>query len=165
MKKYEECKDMRIDLECIGGNRYFTIENLVNEIVRNRRKRLWRVILAIGEGEISKNFIFDAISFKAITDHYFEVFDYISKNYEGTIEYEVIAGSDWKWHCKTTITWKPNLLLAYGMCEYHTEIVANENVEENRIHLMTGTLMEIRVIRNDVSLITCDEAFKRFKCK
>lgn len=158
--KFEDCKEMIIDLSTLGG-RELTIEELVSEVVSNRRRRFIHNLFSLNTGESNSLATFDAIGFKAATNDFTEHFHLNSENYEGTIWYEVVAGSDWKWRCKTVVEWHSALPLAFGVLSYHTDMVANENVKENRIHAMNGTLLKLKVITNNLKPLSKEEVLER----
>lgn len=159
MRKFEDCKDMTFDLSSIGGNHPYTLNELVREIVSHRRNGFIHNLLALEEGESNGSKVFDAIAFLAATDEFY--LDGCSINYEGEIIYDVIAGGDWVWHCKTTIIWASALPIAGGSYKYHTEIVPNENVKNHRINAMTGTSMTVKVIKKKLKSFTFQEALQR----
>lgn len=157
-RKYEDCKDMIVTLESVGGNGWFTIENLVDEIISNRRKKFFEIIKSVEEGKTRNDFLFDGISFIGATKKFIsQGFDLNGEYHEGDIEYEIVAGEDWKWHCKTTITWEPNPPFAYGWFVHDTKVTANENVKKDRIYAMSRTSMSVHVIKNNLTLVTCDD--------
>ena len=159
--KYEDCKNMVFDLSSIGGNRPYTLDDLVREVVCCRSSRFFKGLFDAVKSEngFVGNMTFDAIGFLAATKDFDS---YLSdEGYEGELLYDVIAGSDWVWHCKTTITWRSALPIAGGFLYYHTDLVPGENVNPNSIAAMTGTSMEIKIIKNDLKPITFMDALKR----
>ena len=157
--KYEDNKNLLIDLESIGGNRLFKLSEIVDELIYHRREGFIRQLLTMKDGQECNNRSFDAIGFIAATSDYSN--DSYDINYEGNIIYDVIVGNDWVWHCKTTITWKNIIPLAGGGLDYHTDVIPNENVKSHRISAMTGTQMKIRVIKNNLKTLTFEETVLR----
>ena len=158
--KFEDCKDMILDLSSVGGNRPYTLGELVNEIVCNRRNHFINFLFAMANNkECYGGCCFDAIGFIAATED-FETHVGMS-SFEGELLYDVIAGGDWVWHCKTTITWRSALPIAGGFLNYHTDVVPGEKVNPHRIAAMTGTAMEIKIVKNDLQSLTFIDAIKR----
>lgn len=158
--KFEDCKDMMLDLSSVGGNRPYTLGDLVNELVCNRRNHFINLLFAKANGKESiGGYCFDAIGFIAATKD----FDthVATSDFEGELLYDVIAGGDWVWHCKTTITWRSALPIAGGFLDYHTDVVPGENVNPHHIAAMTGTAMEIQIVKNDLKPLTFIDAIKR----
>lgn len=163
--KYPECKNVIIDLEELGANRNITIEDLVSEVIRNRRKTFFDALINLKNREICDDYCFDAITFKSAIADFYEFFDEnrCSKNYEGTMEYDIIAdmsSTNCTWHCRTTITWRSALPLALGILDYHTEILSTAGVEDY-INSMNGTSMRMVMTENSMNLITSIEALQR----
>ncbi len=162
MNKFEEMKELRVDLASIGG-REVTIEDMVREIRVSRRERFFNLLLSIEEGEEGPSTCFDAIGFLAATENFGYSFMPNETNYEGTIHYEVTVGNDCVWKCKTEISWKAIIPTAFGHMSYKTEVVPNENVKANRINALNGTLQSIRVIKKDLKILDRMEAYERSK--
>ena len=159
--KYEDCNTMVLDLSSIGGNHPYTLEELVHEVVCHRRNRFINTLFnkASDKKDSFGGMCFDSIGFIAATKD----FDtHVATNdFEGELIYDVIAGGDWVWHCKTTITWRSALPIAGGFLCYHTDVIPGENVKTNCIAAMTGTSMEIKIVKNNLNPITFMEALKR----
>lgn len=160
--KYEDCKNMMIDLGSLGGNRLYTLEEIVKEIVCNRRERFFDQLFYAKKKLPKMVFCreaFDAIGFCAATqDFYVHLTD---SGYEGEILYDVIAGGDWVWHCKTQITWESALPVVGGYLMYHTEVVPGEKVKTDRVNAMTGTSFSLQVLKDNLKPITFMEAVER----
>lgn len=162
--KFEDCKDMSLDLSCVGGKRPYTLEELVNELVCNRRNSFISALFNKANNQKSiGGYLFDAIGFIAATKD-FET-HVATSNFEGELLYNVIAGSDWMWHCKTTITWTSAMPIVGGFLKYHTDVVPGENVNPNRIAAMTGTAMEIQILKNDLQPLSFWDAVERDRIK
>ena len=159
MRTFEDCKNLTFDLTSIGGNRPYTLGDLVNEIVVHRRDNFIRNLFAMTDGQTDGSRTFDAISFIAATSDFEEYASDV--NYEGEILYDVIAGGDWVWHCKTTVTWNSARPIVGGRYQYHTDFVPNETVKKNRVNAMTGTSMRINVIKNSLKSFSYKEAAQR----
>lgn len=159
MRRFEDCKNMTFDLSSIGGNHPYTLDELINEVVRHRRSGFIRNLFALTDGQTDGSKVFDAIAFIAATSDFDT--NGSDTNYEGEIIYDVTAGGDWVWHCKTKVTWNSALPVAGGYCQYHTDVVPNENVNPYRVNAMTGTGMTITVIKNSLKSFTFKEALQR----
>lgn len=163
MLKLKENSQELIDLSTIGGNHLFTLEELVEELVYNRKLRLLKHILKLQNGESNGSLLFDAIAFKAATDDFQQYLNNDSDYpyFEGSAEYIITAGNDCVWKCKTTIKWGVAECLAFGALGYHTDILETKGV--NNINAMTGTLMRIQMINNSLSPLTPLEAYERVR--
>lgn len=158
--KYEDCKDMLLDLSSIGGNRPYRLEELVGEIICHRRTNFWMNVFSVMEESSSPHsYVFDAIGFMAATKDFYEYLHH--DGLEGEVVYDVIAGDNWVWHCKTQITWESARPIAGGILKYHTDVVPNENVNPHRVNALTGTYMQIKVLKNGLKRITFKDALKR----
>lgn len=159
-------KDLEIcvDLEQFGGNRLYTVEELVTEVIENRRMNFLKNLLPMKVGEVSNRYVFDAIAFNAVIDDFgvsFTACESANANYEGTIEYAVTAGEDWTYRLKTTITWRDGLPEAFGWLCFHTDVISTSEQVKKRNNAMTGTSMEIKVINNETKIIPKIEALNR----
>lgn len=159
-------KDLEIcvDLEQFGGNRLYTVEELVTEVIENRRMSFLKNLLPMKTGELSHRYVFDAIAFNAVIDDFgvsFTECECANANYEGTIEYAVTAGEDWTYRLKTTITWRDGLPEAFGWLCFHTDVISTSEHVKKRNSGMTGTSMEIKVINNETKVINRLEALNR----
>lgn len=159
MKKFEDARNMELDLSSIGGNRPYTLDEILDELLYYKRDAFIRRLFALKDGQSDCSRCFNAIEFKATTSDF--VFNHRDINYEGEIIYDITAGNDWVWHCKTTVTWRSSLPVAGGCYNFHTDIVPNQNVKPHNIQAMTGTLMSISVIKNNLRIVTSEEAFQR----
>lgn len=158
--KYEDCKDMLLDLSSIGGNRPYRLEDLVNEIISHRRTNFWKTVFSVREESCRPySDIFDAMGFQAATKDFYEHLHH--EGFEGEVVYDVIAGGDWVWHCKTQITWESTLPAVGGILKYHTDVVPNEKVNPYHVNAMTGTYMQIKVLKNGLKPITYEDTFAR----
>lgn len=65
-------KDLEIcvDLEQFGGNRLYMVEELVTEVIENRRMSFLNNLLPMKAGELSNRYVFDAIAFNAVIDDF-----------------------------------------------------------------------------------------------
>ena len=165
--KFEEMKKQQIELYSVGGQ-IVTVGDLVQEIRLHRRDNFFNRLFSVEEGKSKSSFVFDAIGFLAAMEDFNYYFNLDDVNYEGFITYDVIAGSDWVWHCKTTITWVDCYPVAFGSIAFHTTAVANENVNMDRIYAMNGTGLELRVIKKDLKVISPEDALeksRRNNCK
>lgn len=159
MRNFEDFKNMEFDLSSIGGNHPYTLHEIIKEFVHYKRNNFIQMIFSLNDNQKDCSKLFDAISFiAAISD--FGIYG-CDTNYEGEIIYDVIAGSDWVWHCKTTVTWNSILPYTGGYYNYHTEVVPNENVNPSDIRALTGTRMEIIVFKNNLKKFTLKEAIQR----
>lgn len=143
--------------------RYYSVEDLIAHMVCNKREDFWNILTTTSEGSVNSYHTFDSIGFKAFTADFNTPFILDQANYEGTIMYDVTAGHDWIWHCKTELTWKSSLPEAFGRIHYHTTIVENENIKNYRIQAMTGTSMEVRIVKNNLKFIPVNVALERSK--
>ena len=157
---FEETKKQKIDLSPIGGQ-LVSIGDMIEEIREHRRNDFLRHLFSLNEGDKSGSKTFDSIGFLAAIENFEHYFDTEGVNYDGTIIYDVIAGNDWVWHCKTTITWKDAYPMVYGVIEYVTTVVENEKVIPDYINTMSGTLLEINVIQKNLKVITPPDAIER----
>ena len=158
--KFEEMKEMSLDLSSLGGNRPYTLEEVVSEVVCGRRNCFFNQLFAKANNQKAfGGYRFDAIGFIAATkDFCTHVFE---SGFEGEVVYDVIAGVDWVWHCKTTITWMSSYPIVGGDLMYHTDVVPGENVDSHRIAAMTGTDMKIQIVKNNLKSFTYMDAIKR----
>ena len=162
--KLNECKEMRIDLSELGANRDMMLQDLVEEVVRNRRERFFENIVSLETGESSNDSCFDAIAFKAAMKDFSIPFKRQpgARNYEGAIEYQVVAGNDWVWKLRTSIEWKSTLPFAFGSLRFHTELLdRSKEVKEGEINAMTGTFMLIKMVSNTLREISAKETLAR----
>ena len=159
---YNDCKKMTVNLEDFGGNRSFSIEELVSEIVRNRRDRFYKHLFDLKVDALISNYCFDAIAFKAATSDFEKYFSFDDENFEGYFVYQVTAGESWTWTLKTNISWGSVLPLAGGCFKYHTDIIETQNVG-SRINAMTGTAMKIKIIEKNLHHVSWEEALQRDK--
>lgn len=160
--KFEEMKEMLVDLSSIGGQNV-SIGEMVRELRTHRRNAFFRLLFSIEEGQRNGKYVFDAIGFLAAIEDFEHSFHEDGGSYEGNIIYDVTAGGDWVWHCKTTITWQNTFPILFGYLQYHTDVIENENVNKNRINAMSGTGLEIHVIKKELRLVTQKEALERSK--
>ena len=158
--KFEDVKNQQVELYHIGGQ-IVSIEDMVKELRMHRRNNFLRRLLSIEEGKSNNFCTFDAIGFQAAVENFHRHFNMDGGNYEGTITYDVIAGSNWVWHCKTTITWVDTYPIAFGAFTYETTVVENEHVKMDRIYAVNGTGLQINVIKRDIKEVSTEEAFER----
>ena len=160
---YEPNKSNTINLEQFGGNRPFTIEELVSYMVTNKRDHFFRRLFALNAGQRNNTICFDAMAFIAATKDFQKRFDFSydsGENLEGDITYVVTAGGNWIWKLKTTITWVSALPVAGGAFSFHTDIIETKNVTY-RINAMTGTAMEVFMLENNLHNVSWETALQR----
>ena len=159
-------KDLEIcvDLEQFGGNRLYTVEELVTEVIENRRMSFLKNLLPMKAGEVSNRYVFDAIAFNAVIDDFgvsFTACESTNVNYEGTIEYVVTADENWTYRLKTTINWNNGLPEVLGWLCFHTDVISTSKQVKKRNNDITGTFMEIKIISNETKIVNRIEAINR----
>ena len=163
MKGDKNMNEQILKQEVFFGGRPRTVKSLLDEITYHRRKVFQRMVFSCDTGS-SINFLnFDSVGFVAAIKNIEEYFNINDVEYEGSIEYEVTAGGSCVWHCTTTITWVNCHPVAYGMLKYSTEVTAGDEVDMTHIDALTGTNMTIKVIKNDLKVLTKEDALERSK--
>ena len=125
MATYSELKNKKINLNEIGG-REVSIEELVNEVICNRRKNFLEIVTSLSTGDVSRFKCFDALTFNSMLHDFSETFSNFS--YEGEVEFNVIVGEDWLWHLKTNISLVEDSS-EFGQFVFHTEILSDPKKE------------------------------------
>lgn len=157
---FEDAQCEKVELYPIGGQ-IVSIGDMIQEIRAHRRDLFFRHLFSIEEGDHSNNCCFDAIAFLAATEDFEQYFRFNEVNFEGSITYDVVAGNDWIWHCKTTITWVDTYPIAFGAFKYHTTVVENETVWAERIYVMNGTGLDLRVFKKELKSLSGADALER----